>query len=245
VSNDAVNLYVTYSTAGGWKLKATQLFAGVCANLPKGKTGNPTIGLFPHKETFNSFTESWKCTIPLSSLPSCFCLAAHAELVKVENGNVVQSETGWGEGTLITPKGSWAMSFNYCVQPCGNTTTTTNTEGCSMSQGYWFSKPGVKWPGTIVIGGNSYTQEEGKAIWDSPNNGGIPDSKAGFTQVAAIKLSGSTVKPTATVWADVAIVEKYLSTIGKLHPGNLPSGNDAAKQAAGRIGNWINGNHCP
>lgn len=48
----------------------------------------------------------------------------------------------------------------------------------------------------------------------------------------------------ASVWADVAIVENYLATLGKLSPSNLPTGNTAAKEATGRIGEWIDAHHC-
>src|SRR5688572_24930495 len=84
------------------------------------------------------------------------------------------------------------------------------SEGCSWSQGYWFAAPHVIWPdsngvayGQITIGGHHYTQAEGKAIWNTSNAGGIKDSKKAFLQVAAIKLSGSNVIPSAPVWADV------------------------------------------
>lgn len=115
---------------------------------------------------------------------------------------------------------------------------------CALSQGYYFAKPDLIWTTSVSIGGYSYTQAEGKAIWNTSNKGGIRDAKAGFLQVAAIKLSSSTISPSATVWADVAIVEAYLSGLGKLSPLNLPSGNASAKAAAGRIGDWIDLNHC-
>lgn len=115
---------------------------------------------------------------------------------------------------------------------------------CSLSQGYYFAKPDLVWAGTVTIGGHTYTQAEGQAIWNTSNKGGIKDSKAGFLQVAAIKLSGSSVSASASVWADVAIVESYLASLGKLSPSNLPTGDAAAKAAAGRIGDWIDLNHC-
>jgi hypothetical protein len=126
-------------------------------------------------------------------------------------------------------------------------------KSCSLSQGYWFASPVSAQSGTaikkwsssgVTVGGHTYSEAEGRAIWGTSNQGGIPDSKSGFHQVAAIKLSGSTVSPSASVWADVAIVEGWLSGLGKLSTSNLPTGNTAAKAAAGRIGDWINANHC-
>ncbi len=120
-------------------------------------------------------------------------------------------------------------------------------EGFSYSQGYWFAKPQTIWPGnsTITLGNKIYTQAEGKAIWDASNKKGLADSKAAFTQAAAIKLSAGLglVKPSATVWADVAIVDSYLATLNKLTPTYLPTGNTAAKAAAGRISTWIAAHH--
>lgn len=118
-------------------------------------------------------------------------------------------------------------------------------EGCSFSQGYWFAKPNLVWAGTVTVGGHVYTQAEGKAIWNSSNAGGIADTKKAFLQVAAIKLSGDNVLAGATVWADVQIVETWLSSLPKLTPSNLKSWkNSAAAAAAGRIGEWITLNHC-
>lgn len=125
-------------------------------------------------------------------------------------------------------------------------------EGCSFSQGYWFAKPGLVWPdvngadaGNVTIGGHFYTQVEGKAIWNTSNAGGIPDTKKAFLQVAAIKLSADNVLITASVWDDVQIVEDWLTTLPKLTTANLKNWkNSDAAAAAGRIGDWITLNHC-
>jgi hypothetical protein len=119
---------------------------------------------------------------------------------------------------------------------------------CSLSQGYWFAKPQAVWPaGEVTIGGKKYTQAEGKAIWNTSNSRGLLNAKAAFLQASAIKLSK--VEPTASVWADVQIIENYLASIAKLAPGSIPGNsrtgaNANAGAAAGRIGNWINANHC-
>ena len=124
-------------------------------------------------------------------------------------------------------------------------------EGCSYSQGRWFASPNGMWNdmngsayGQLTIGGHHYTMTEGRAIWNSSNKGGIRDAKKGFTQVAAIYLSGSTVPSNASVWADVKIVEDWLKTLGKLSPTNLPHPNMEVRAAADRISQWINEHHC-
>lgn len=125
---------------------------------------------------------------------------------------------------------------------CGDTEVV-----CSLSQGYWFAKPNAVWPGSVVLGGKTYTQSEGKAIWNTSNSKGLLNAKAAFTQASAIKLSN--VSPNASVWADVQIIENYFNTIAKLNPASLPPNaktglNAQAGAAAGRLGTWIQNNHC-
>lgn len=120
-----------------------------------------------------------------------------------------------------------------------------NVQGCSMSQGYWFASPVAVWPSTgVTVGGHTYTEAEAKAIWNTSNQNGLPDSKKAFTQIVAIKLSSSTIGSNASVWSYVTTAEAYLNSLNKLTPSYLPTGNGAAGSAAGSIGTWINNNHC-
>ena len=150
-----------------------------------------------------------------------------------------RSATAWGSGVNFPQIGTSAMYTNVCKQKC------YVGEGCSMSQGYWFSKPTTPWPELgITIGNYTYTKAQGLAIWNTSNFGGIKDSKKGFQQVATILLSGQSVHPTATIWADVQLIINWLNTLGKLSPTNLPTGNAAVSAAAGRIGTWVNSHEC-
>lgn len=116
VGNDGTNLYVTYTTTGGWKMSELHLFAGACGSIPVTNSGNPSPGQFPNKVSFSgSGVTSYTFTVPLSSL-GCegdICVAAHAV---VKNGG--QSETAWGEGCRINEKGNWAMRVAYTLQSC-------------------------------------------------------------------------------------------------------------------------------
>jgi hypothetical protein len=122
VSNDATNLYVTYSTSGSWMLRKVHLYVGSCNTIPTNNAGNPTVGLFPLSQQFSPFVSNYTFTIPLTSLTDeCFCVAAHAELVKIgSTGGVIQAETGWAGNSLIGGN-SWARKFKYCVQDCPET----------------------------------------------------------------------------------------------------------------------------
>lgn len=209
-------------------------------------------------QTWTSFTPAWApdpslnnpnsngCSITNPVLKFDFGTTGTAKsyyrLTVNQNFQVDPAVTAWYKSGGNTGCGSFCFAGFGCVAP---------NEGCSFSQGYWFAKPGLVWPdvnaaaGNVTIGGHHYTQAEGKAIWNANNAGGIADTKKGFLQVAAIKLSGSSVLPAATVWADVTIVENWLSTLPKLTTSNLRNySNSAAAAAAGRIGEWINYHHC-
>jgi hypothetical protein len=120
-------------------------------------------------------------------------------------------------------------------------------EFCSFSQGLFFASP-HQWPvATVTVGGYVYTEAEGREIWNCSNAGGMKDSKKGFAQVAALKLSGLYPPTTgdAQTDADVVTIETWLAGLGKLScVNNLPTGNPAVAAAAGRIGSWITANHC-
>jgi hypothetical protein len=112
-------------------------------------------------------------------------------------------------------------------------------ESCSFGPGKYFSKPDYVWSSNVSVGGYAYTQVEARAIYETPNRGGIRDSKYGFIFAVVIKMSESTISQTSPVWDDVRIIEDYLGRAGKLSPSNLPTGNEATKNAAERISRWL------
>ncbi len=243
VYNDVSYLYVTYNTTSNWFLNELHLYVGDLSGVPKTKTGNPIPGKFPYAASLASNAHEYTFKIPLSTLGDCFIVAAHAVVVQRNpDCSVMSTETAWGNGTRFVLQGNWGTYFNVCKAVCAN---DGDQNGCSMSQGYWFASPVSVWPSSgLKVGGFTYTKEEALAIWNTSNAGGIHDSKKGFLQVATIYLSGSTVAPTATVWADVANVETWLSKLDKLSAEYLPTGNSSVGSAAGRIGDWVDAHHC-
>ena len=116
VTNDANFIYVTYNTANGYVLTQTHLFVGECMLIPVNRPGNPIPGQFPYTSPHSNLT-SYTYQIPIMAIPigSCGCIAAHAVVVKLNAaGQVIDQQTGWGNGTVINPTGQWGMKFNYC-----------------------------------------------------------------------------------------------------------------------------------
>lgn len=117
VTNDNDFIYVTYETANGYTLTQTHLYVGDCALIPVNSQGNPIPGHFPYSSTHNNITTyTYQVPIAAISAGSCGCIAAHAVVVKLdENGNIIDQQTAWGNGTRINPLGgNWGMKFTYC-----------------------------------------------------------------------------------------------------------------------------------
>lgn len=125
ISNTSTDLIITLNLTGGWQTDQTHLYVGDPANMPVNPSGNPMIGQFPYSDPHNPMVSSYTWTLPLANLPSCFAIALHADVHLVNNGVIVQSETGWGDGEQFTNAGSWASYYTYCVQSCCQITADT------------------------------------------------------------------------------------------------------------------------
>lgn len=121
VSNDGEKLYVTYRTTGDWYLKEVQLY--VLNYEPKERLAP---GLAPYKSGDISYATTYTFIVPLSDLSyevtcdeTTLWLQAHAAVVKVVDGTVVQGETAYG-GVINPnpPQGSWYGNIEYTVQCC-------------------------------------------------------------------------------------------------------------------------------
>jgi len=159
----------------------------------------------------------------------------------VEGGTYTVSVGSQSKEVTLGPGSAEGVNFLFKYEgTCGVTV-------CSFSQGYWFAKPNLTWGGTVTIGGKTYTQAEGRAIWNTSNAGGMRDAKKAFLQLAAIKLSGIDPSTVPALAADAALIEAYFASIPKLTPTTIPANSKTTKpvgDAGGRIGNWIDANHC-
>ncbi len=184
VGNDALNLYVTFVTVDGWLLNKTHLYVGAPELLPVNNANNPQIGKFPYSTTHSPRVTSFTYTIPLAGLPDTLCIAAHAEVVKVNgSGTVIQGETAWGEGEDIGGK-SWAMKFKYIVQRCEppgeeeedcfqEETAWVNGTRYNIGQGNWATYTSYNGSGKIEIIYAGQTIPVGTAIFSAVVDGEV------------------------------------------------------------------------
>ncbi|MCF8424075.1 MAG: hypothetical protein K9H41_07010 [Bacteroidia bacterium] len=234
VTNDSTNLYVTYNTVNGWQIQKTHLYVGDCDSIPN-KNGNPKIGLFPYQTSNSPRVTSFTYTIALSTLhgKACYCIAAHAEVVLVDgSGNVIQSETGWGQG-VSQGGNSWAMKFSYCTQSCPPPTPPcliNPGDYRTQTQGGWGSTPNGNNPGAYLhtnfaaafpnglvvgCGSNKITLTSAQAVTDFLPQGGTPSvlTQSYTNPVTSISvLAGQVVALKISVTLDNAIVSYGNST---------------------------------
>jgi hypothetical protein len=108
VFNDETNLYVSYWTGGYFKLTDFHLYVGTAEMLPLTQKGNPKIGQFPYKDEYSR--RAWKVfTIPLSEIPECYTMVAHAVLgrhtVFAYSGNAFSGQR-------------WGWTIEDCIDEC-------------------------------------------------------------------------------------------------------------------------------
>jgi len=119
IKNDSTTIYVTYTTTNGWYLTKTHLYVGDSAHIPVTNSGNAVPGQFPYSSVNNNDT-TFTYQIPISALGNNTCgfVVAHARVVQRDpsTGNIIQTQTGWGQGTPVTStQSNWAMKTSYCL----------------------------------------------------------------------------------------------------------------------------------
>jgi len=124
VSNDDQgNLYVTFSATDPWLLSETHLHvAGTKEGIPQTKSGNPKVGNFEYQNSYDPPVSEDTYVISGADallVDGTLVIAAHAVVVQVDgDGNIIESETGWGDGNPFVDKGSWATYIVYTWQDC-------------------------------------------------------------------------------------------------------------------------------
>lgn len=149
ISNDQTNIYIKYITTNGWQIQKTHLYIGAEEKIPTFLAGNPQVGSFPYQTEHSPRVTSFTYSIPLNELDECYSIAAHAEVVRVdENNTILETETGWGQGRLVIGN-NWAMIMNYCTQI--NTSSKINVgDFRTQTQEGWGIDPQENNPGAYL-----------------------------------------------------------------------------------------------
>ncbi len=249
--------FVTYSLKGNWYFKELHLYLGPKEGIPVSGGGSASPGQFPYHMTFNLSERIQKYTFIIDGLPELYTVAAHSSVYKLAgNGNILQQETGWGDGCTgkkIADKGAWGTFVNYTGQNCTLSAAMNEAiEICSRPVMTYFGlHPSydmiVPWDEpTVTVAGYTYTEEEARAIGNcTDENGTVRDSKYGFTRVATLKLSRAPYEMSASIAPAVEVIEAWLKEQGKLSAEHLPTGNAQVRNAAALISQWIDGHNCP
>lgn len=136
ISNDQDSVYLIINMTGGWTFNKAHVAIGSCDAKPFSPA-KPAPGQFPYHYNANQATYA-RYAFPLSQFSGtpCLCYAVHLEARKVENGQVVQSETAWGEGPRFAANGNWSMYNTYCIQECTVSTPNPTTD-CLVNETAW------------------------------------------------------------------------------------------------------------
>jgi len=118
VTNDNDNLYVTYSLTGTWQLAETHLYVGNITAMPINRSNIPIPGQFPYSSQHVAGSRTYTYTVPLRGLPPCYAISAHASVVSVNGGIIMQQETAWSFGTVFPNSRRWGWYSSYCTQQC-------------------------------------------------------------------------------------------------------------------------------
>lgn len=246
-SIEGENLKITYSTANGFLLYETHVWAGLnLASMPQTNSGNPKLGNFPYNSGALPGVSSYSVSVPLSvfglasSMTSCAPVTAyivsHAVVKRSLADGSIQSETAYGEGTRLVQKGNWATWFSIVLScyeeqpPVAGTCETAfafdeNVSTCFIGSGLlstnrwgWFNGP---------VGPGSY-------LFDLYAGAGKCDlSKGTYVGELKVEYDGASAKVSYTMLPGFKLDETHL------YVGNepLPRDNGTYTVAPGQYGN--------
>ncbi|NEM98134.1 hypothetical protein [Pontibacter burrus] len=204
-------------------------------------TGATTQALVP------SYKEGNGSACDMSAVTGYLRLSDFTE--KLTDGKVYTVTVTLNQAVRVKSATVWARVSNTCSSTTIAGPACEVEDLCGEGQGYFHKS--ANWQGnTVTIGGHTYTAEEAvtlitsdKKEGGSNNKGGIADSKAAFAQGVTVLMNRKFGWISGNAYAaELAAIEAYLSTLDKLTTydlSDLPTGNDAAKTAAGYIGDSI------
>lgn len=176
---------------------------------------------------------------------------------------VIKFERGYSR---IETAAAWFKAGTSCNQGVVPAPGCPIEDYCSFSQGFFFANGAVNngasdfWINGLTIGGYDYSQAQGNDFWDIDRGRGGDQTMTAFFQLGALRLSGVE----SAMSSDVAIIDAYFAGLGiavnefittgtqgnvTYNYFNLPetSGGYTKEDviaAGGRIGTFIDANHC-
>jgi hypothetical protein len=174
INSGTIILHVKYViTDPAWYLTEVHLAVNTTlSGIPQtpGRVPNPIPGLFPYFAT-GLWSKYYEFTVNLSDVFGLSCptnngttvyIAAHANVAKAnENGDTVQTETAWGQGTRFNSRGNWGMYFTYNIvcEECthGGVCHLSGNPETAWAKGYNFS--GSNWGMYVVYTGGNQTTD--------------------------------------------------------------------------------------
>lgn len=207
-----------------------------------------------YTSTWSPDFTNWTSFTPTNVVdPSQSCNTAN--VVKFNFGTS-GSSTSYYAIVLDGTNYSLSNDANAITIKAGNACCTKNIEGvvcgeqipvCALSQGYFFSKPGVIWcgDGSVEFGSYSVTQAQGTALWPAESN----VMKKAFFQASTLQLNqcmGNLLSPDLQDEYDYLADVLAHSSLAEISAGTIPAGYNSADIAAasGTIGTWIGEHHC-
>ncbi|MBS1595975.1 MAG: hypothetical protein JST90_16815 [Bacteroidetes bacterium] len=230
VSNDATNLYVTYTATGGYRLEDLRLYVGDLALLPV-RYGQPVVSQFPYGTHLTGTVTSYTYTIPLAALGSCFSVMAEATV----RTNWCSSQTAWAGSIHYGASCSSAYYLSYCRATC-----TSDT--CMMPVQLLYSGEAA-WPNgdaNVTVGGYTYTKSDAVSMYYTPDC----DSKKALLLIAALKVYGPKITVPASVTADATTVENWLSRLGQLTQFSQYTASATVETAINNVDTWETSHTC-
>jgi hypothetical protein len=250
------NTYVRYSLLPDWYFVSCSLFAGDETAIPVNSYGVALTSNFPYQKIFTSAYQQYMFKI--NGLPALYTVAANAIALKVVSNRIVDGQIVWGDGCSGNRinVSNWATKFNYARLNC------MVADICSKPLKTYFDSTvdgaDIVWPATgtvtmsltgnvtVNVAGYTYTEAEGRAIYNTMNTNNSPEARNGFIHIAALKLSATNYSLDADLLSAVTTIEGWLVTRGKLSPNNLPTcNNQAVKNAIVYLDRWIKMYTCP
>ena len=131
VSNDALNLYVTVVSNGGYEgTENIKMWLGTDLTLVNGGgLTRPAAGHFPYKTTVPEGETTFTFTVPLSTIPfynvsvcgvQSIYVYVHADVLAIHEDGSVSGETAWG-GDVAGPGRAWWYYATYVPSCCVET----------------------------------------------------------------------------------------------------------------------------